>query len=81
MREIHWKITNRWSPCPLWVDAVEKGHGTAPARNNRFGTNDFLNRCCVIDACLESMLRGKPSKIVFQQYRPISDIRKQSKAA
>jgi hypothetical protein len=27
----------------------------------------------VIDACLESMLRGKPSKIVFQQYRSKAD--------
>jgi hypothetical protein len=52
--------------CRLWVDAVEKGHGAVSVRNNRIGSNDLLNRSCAFDACLESMLRGKPSKIFFQ---------------
>jgi hypothetical protein len=56
------------------TDAVEKGHGAVSVRNNRIGSNDLLNRCCAFDACLESMLRGKPSKIFFQQHRPKADV-------
>jgi hypothetical protein len=52
------------------TDAVEKVRSMPPARNIRIVKSDLLNRYCVFDAGLESMLLEKPRKIVFQQHRP-----------
>ena len=38
-------------------------------RNNGIGTNGFLNQRCALAPDLESILRARMSKIVFQQYR------------
>jgi len=65
---------NRPRESPLWVDGVDKVHGIPPTRNNRIGTSNLLNQCCVFELCFESMLLGKPSKIVFQQHRSEADI-------
>jgi hypothetical protein len=39
-------------------------------RNNRIGTNGFLNEHCVLAPDLESMLLARMRKIFLQQYRP-----------
>jgi hypothetical protein len=38
------------------ADAVEKGGGAPPIRNNRIDGADFLNRSCAFATCFESML-------------------------
>src|SRR5713226_4940655 len=42
--------------------------------NNRIGANGFLNQRCALAPDLESILRARVSKIVFQQHRPFADM-------
>jgi hypothetical protein len=43
-------------------------------RNNRIGTNGFLNQHCAQTPDLESMLLARMRKIFLQQYLPQADI-------
>ena len=56
------------------TDTVEKVGGNRPVRNNRIGLIGSLNQCCALDSCLESILRSRALKIVFQHYRHKADI-------
>jgi hypothetical protein len=41
-------------------------------RNNRIGTNEFLNQRCLLAPDLESILLARMSKILLQQNRPFA---------
>jgi hypothetical protein len=42
-------------------------------RNNRIGTNGFLNQYCALAPDLESMLLARTRKILLQQYLQLTD--------
>jgi hypothetical protein len=68
--------TRRHSPCRPCLgltDAVDKVGEFPPMGNNRLLFANSLNRFCASGACLESILRRDPLKILFQQHRPRSD--------
>jgi hypothetical protein len=46
----------------------------AAIRNNRIGTNGFLNQRCLLVLDLESISRARMSKILLQQNRPDSEV-------
>jgi hypothetical protein len=46
------------------------------ARNNRIIEGGVLNRTCEFDAGVESMLLKDPLKILFQQHRPVAEVRR-----
>jgi hypothetical protein len=58
----------------FWGDSVDKVLSEPLERNNRIRTAICLNRNCIRGFDFESMLRVRAHKIVFQHYRPNSDI-------
>jgi hypothetical protein len=60
--------------CPQLTDAVEKLGPTAGRRKIRISASILSNPCCALWRVRESSLRRQGAKIVFQQYRPDSNI-------
>ncbi len=59
---------------PRMTDTVDKVAPAERRRNIVIRNLARLNHCCGRRQPGESLLRVRPSKIVYQQYRPISDI-------
>src|SRR3954447_16791570 len=59
---------------PILLQKSPRGSCRIRIRNNRIGTNGFLNLRCLFVLDLESILRAGMSKILLQQNRPFSDV-------
>jgi len=59
---------------PILLQKSGRSSLGAKMRNNRIGTNGFLNQHCALAPDLESMLLARMRKIFLQQYLPKADI-------
>jgi hypothetical protein len=73
-------MTRTWR-CPLMTDAVDKVGDEQRAGNNRIQVPSFLNRYCVPDSYLDSMLLTRPSKNVYRQRRSPTEVTAAHQAA
>jgi hypothetical protein len=56
------------------TDAVDKVGDEQRTGNNRIQVPRSLNECCAPDSYLETMLLTRPSKNVYRQHRPKTDV-------